>query len=110
MIPSMAKLAVLYSKFDVQQQRKNLWKQSRYEALDYYKGVTKEYVSKYFSDSTLNKVPIGNVNITKRVIDRISLVYMTPPIRLYSNEDTPCLLYTSPSPRDGLLSRMPSSA
>ena len=24
--------------------------------------------------------------------------------------ETPCLLYTSPSPRDGLLSRMPSSA
>ena len=24
--------------------------------------------------------------------------------------DDPCLLYTSPSPRDGLLSRMPSSA
>ena len=24
--------------------------------------------------------------------------------------DVPCLLYTSPSPRDGLLSRMPSSA
>ena len=26
------------------------------------------------------------------------------------NEDSVCLLYTSPSPRDGLLSRMPSSA
>ena len=26
------------------------------------------------------------------------------------NMDIPCLLYTSPSPRDGLLSRMPSSA
>ena len=25
-------------------------------------------------------------------------------------EDQDCLLYTSPSPRDGLLSRMPSSA
>ena len=25
-------------------------------------------------------------------------------------KDAPCLLYTSPSPRDGLLSRMPSSA
>ena len=25
-------------------------------------------------------------------------------------QDKPCLLYTSPSPRDGLLSRMPSSA
>ena len=27
-----------------------------------------------------------------------------------SVEDKSCLLYTSPSPRDGLLSRMPSSA
>ena len=26
------------------------------------------------------------------------------------NQNFPCLLYTSPSPRDGLLSRMPSSA
>ena len=26
------------------------------------------------------------------------------------NEDTTCLLYTSPSPRDATLSRMPSSA
>ena len=28
----------------------------------------------------------------------------------YSGECYTCLLYTSPSPRDGLLSRMPSSA
>ena len=28
----------------------------------------------------------------------------------YAKESIPCLLYTSPSPRDGLLSRMPSSA
>ena len=27
-----------------------------------------------------------------------------------ADRHTPCLLYTSPSPRDGLLSRMPSSA
>ena len=30
--------------------------------------------------------------------------------RVSEREDTTCLLYTSPSPRDGLLSRMPSSA
>ena len=29
---------------------------------------------------------------------------------MVSEEPTDCLLYTSPSPRDGLLSRMPSSA
>ena len=28
----------------------------------------------------------------------------------YTAKDKDCLLYTSPSPRDGLLSRMPSSA
>ena len=28
----------------------------------------------------------------------------------FGKEDIDCLLYTSPSPRDGLLSRMPSSA
>ena len=29
---------------------------------------------------------------------------------IHSEEISDCLLYTSPSPRDGLLSRMPSSA
>ena len=28
----------------------------------------------------------------------------------FTTQSIPCLLYTSPSPRDGLLSRMPSSA
>ena len=31
-------------------------------------------------------------------------------INFSKEKDTDCLLYTSPSPRDGLLSRMPSSA
>ena len=38
--------------------------------------------------------------------DRISYVAFSLTIR----NQTHCLLYTSPSPRDGLLSRMPSSA
>ena len=91
MIPNAGELAVLMSKFDVSQKRKNRWKQSRYEAMDYYKGNTNDYTSKYFSDSTLSKVVTGNVNVTKRVIDRVSLVYMTPPIRTYTNEETPNL-------------------
>ena len=87
MIPNSGKLAVMMSKFDVKQKMKNKWKQSRYKALDYYKGNTKPYTSKYFSDSTLRKVVSGNINITRRVIDRISLVYMTPPVREYTRED-----------------------
>jgi hypothetical protein len=87
MIPNIGELSVLMSKWDINQQRKNKWKQSRYKALDYYKGHTKEYVNDYFSESTLSKVPIGNVNITKRIINRISLVYMEAPIRTYTKED-----------------------
>ena len=89
MIPSQAQLAVLMSKYDAAQQRKNLWKQERYTAMDYYNGNTLEYTNRYFSDSTMRKVVAGNINITKRVIDRISLVYMTPPIRTYTKEDLP---------------------
>ena len=89
MIPNLGKLAVYISKWDVSQQRKNKWKKSRYEAMDYYKGNTIDYTSKYFSASTLSKVVTGNVNVCKRVIDRVSLVYMTPPIRTYTKEDLP---------------------
>ena len=39
--------------------------------------------------------------------DQIALYYFGAG---HTNGDTFCLLYTSPSPRDGLLSRMPSSA
>ena len=36
--------------------------------------------------------------------------YPNDPNQAYGYNDYTCLLYTSPSPRDGLLSRMPSSA
>ena len=39
------------------------------------------------------------------VRDRVELILAVREV-----EDCVCLLYTSPSPRDGLLSRMPSSA
>ena len=40
------------------------------------------------------------------IYDSSKTFFFTPTMDNYSN----CLLYTSPSPRDGLLSRMPSSA
>ena len=84
MIPNLGELAVIMSRSDANQQRKNKWKQTTYEALDYYNGKTKNYVQDYFSSSMLDKIVTGNVNITKRIIDRISLVYMVSPKRLYT--------------------------
>ena len=46
------------------------------------------------------------VGIESTVLD----VTVDPPMILRPGKITLCLLYTSPSPRDGLLSRMPSSA
>ena len=50
-----------------------------------------------YPDTLLNAGPFNN--------ERVAI----EDAKLYSTYGT-CLLYTSPSPRDGLLSRMPSSA
>ena len=51
--------------------------------------------------------------VKNNIIGVLLLVASVIPIfvgMIVSVEDMTCLLYTSPSPRDGLLSRMPSSA
>ena len=55
--------------------------------------------------SHLRLVLGGGMAVQKAVADRWKEVTGVPLIEAYG-----CLLYTSPSPRDGLLSRMPSSA
>ena len=93
MIPSTAQLAVEMSRVAWQDQEKRRWMQSRDKAFDYYKGRTETYTKGYFSDSLNSQIVCPNINITKRIIDRVSLVYMKSPIREYSNEKTPDLFY-----------------
>ena len=52
------------------------------------------------------------VENVKKFADNALLIPVTNPLdpMAYITYKTSCLLYTSPSPRDGLLSRMPSSA
>ena len=59
--------------------------------------------AKIIIDKTTYEFPIYNSTEGESVID-ISKLHAE------ANVFTYCLLYTSPSPRDGLLSRMPSSA
>ena len=58
-------------------------------------------------------VDLGSIDIGSTHEDVVEAVHADdtcPGSHLASPEGRPCLLYTSPSPRDGLLSRMPSSA
>tara|TARA_R100001594_G_scaffold27605_1_gene52466 strand:+ start:36 stop:1358 length:1323 start_codon:yes stop_codon:yes gene_type:complete len=87
MIPNVKDLVNKQSQWNAQQQSKNKWRGRREQALDYYNGRTERYTEQYFSTGLSSKIPIANVNITKRIIDRISLVYMVAPKREYSNPD-----------------------
>ena len=93
MIKSSAELVVLNAKYDASQKRKNKWKESRLDALEYYKGRSLPYTMGYFDSTLFEKVPSANINVTKRIIDRVSLVYMKPPKRTYSKEETPIMFH-----------------
>ena len=93
MIPNLNELLVLNAKFDVKQKLKNAWKTARLDALEFYKGRSLPYTMNYFDKTLFDKVPAANVNVTKRIVDRVSLVYMKPPKRTYTKEDTPLLFH-----------------
>jgi len=77
-------------RIEFQQRVKNQWNEDRLKCLNYYDGLTESYTRNNFSADSLKQVPIANNNIFKRVIDRISLVNMVPPIRtLTSDNDKP---------------------
>ena len=70
--------------------------------------ILKEQIANFGSDAE-----IAEVGRVLAVGDGIARVYGLDEVQageMVEFEDGVCLLYTSPSPRDGLLSRMPSSA
>jgi len=83
---SYGKQMVLKSRFDAQQQDKDEWLRCRLDALNFYRGRTREYINPFYSKDTLKKIEVSNINITKRIIDRVSLCYMVAPIREVSND------------------------
>ena len=87
MIPDIGKQLLENSIHDANQNEKKRWQRERLLAYNYYKGRTNDYTAKFFSDELIKKIPIANVNLTKRIIDRVSMVYMKPPTRTYSNEN-----------------------
>ena len=79
----------------------------------YYCG-NKMKLQKDFSRNIYETLLILEQNNTNKYQSIITLINeiknMPEDVMEKGNEEIYCLLYTSPSPRDGLLSRMPSSA
>ena len=85
--------------------------------IDYYSGIIRGAVTDYYqwqlSEDGITKTQNTYVTeaLTNTSIDWIN--QQTKPWFMwlaYNAPHTPCLLYTSPSPRDRTRSRMPSSA
>ena len=77
MILNSQKLVEL-SKVEWQQNQKNVWRSKREKAYNYYKGRTDEYLKEYYKvkqgTPIYDKIPIPTIELTRRVINRISLV------------------------------------
>ena len=66
-----------------------------------------EVLEKRFALSGMSSV---SAYLRQQVVNGIYLEYDHEELKKIRQAVMSCLLYTSPSPRDGLLSRMPSSA
>ena len=62
-----------------------------------------------FSETIITRLNNQEITVLESRLRQINLT-CTKGSRFYTIHPNDCLLYTSPSPRDGLLSRMPSSA
>tara|TARA_Y100001963_G_scaffold158334_1_gene257584 strand:- start:1181 stop:2515 length:1335 start_codon:yes stop_codon:yes gene_type:complete len=59
----------------------------RNKLVDYYQyQSTEQYINKYFGGSLQQEIPLYTTNITKKIINRISMVYKDNPVRMYNNE------------------------
>ena len=86
--------------------------EERGQGLPYYVQVIKDkdYVYKdHFAPHDIEVTDFGNGKTRREVAYQLGVRFKVVP-KIPQDPNTPCLLYTSPSPRDRTRSRMPSSA
>ena len=70
----------------------------------------KDYVGKELGRSEWLTIDQERINLFAEATGDYQFIHVDPVKAAQTPFGSTCLLYTSPSPRDGLLSRMPSSA
>ena len=106
---------------DVLVEDNQVWKRDNFEVkIIHIPGHTTGHICFYFykekllfSGDTLFSLGCGRIfeGTYEEMFESLSKIKNLPDdTKIYCGHEYTCLLYTSPSPRDGLLSRMPSSA
>ena len=86
MIPNIGQQAVKLSRLAANELEYKAFMKRRHNRLQYYNAETEKLTEEWFAANLLKNVPIGNINITKRVIDRTSEVYMVKTQRFFEKE------------------------
>ena len=86
--PNLAAKAVAMARLDYQQKMKDMFKDERALALRYYKGRAEDDYESYITPDLRDQIPTPSNNMTKRIVDRTSLVYQGRPIRTLGDYDT----------------------
>jgi hypothetical protein len=87
MIPNIGTQAVKLSRMAANELEYKEFMRRRHNRLMYYNAETDDLTREWFSKNLLKNVPLGNINITKRVIDRISQVYMVEAKRFFEGKE-----------------------
>ena len=86
MIPNIGAQSVKLSRMAANDLEYKEFMKRRHNRLMYYNAETEALTREWFSANLLKNVPIGNINITKRIIDRTSEVYMVEALRYFDND------------------------
>jgi hypothetical protein len=80
----LGKLLLAATKIGFDKQTIKSWFRDRRIALDYFHADTEDYTKEFIE---VDNTPTAIINITKRIIDRISLVYLYEPIRMIDEKN-----------------------
>ena len=74
------------AQIQAQKQGHDGWLRLRRMALDFYYSLSQDYVKDFYTARHLSFISVANHNLTKRIINRTSLVYMQSPVRTIDGE------------------------
>ena len=86
-IPPLGAQAVRNARIEANEKEYDAWNKRRHIALQYYNGETEDITRDHFSKELAAQIPVANNNITRRIIDRVSEVYMVETDRHFGENE-----------------------